>query len=362
MNESAIAPLPFGVEWRIRTASIAGHLFSHDRDPKIDHVLGMPAREAGSKAPPLTVTDLLRFLNLTERENQPPGLYMVRLIADMVRVGLLMDNPTTSLLSPNIFGRSYWTVNTSGVQLLDGQLWLSELIGAGLIIPSYGSVAVPIAGIDASGEPAIGSGLLLDATHIVTNSHVVRDMRLDQVINLPVMRPPTSEQRPHVLSLRVSGEPWVHERLDVAVIELDPSAAEGVFTLQDMTFREPMWGDETYVFGYPPVPTVRDDVPLIVQQGEVVNPLVTSYEGDPYFLYSAITRPGNSGGPVVAQDGRVIGLVAHEASDKGKPAEAPFFRGIPSGAITEALAEMGLAHLIKLDKPVRTPTGEPDGV
>ena len=64
------------------------------------------------------------------------------------------------------------------------------------------------------------------------------------------------------------------------------------------------WSNETYIFGYPPISTL--DTPyLLVQRGAVVNPAVKSQQDEHFFLYSAIARPGNSGGPIVAQDGRV---------------------------------------------------------
>jgi hypothetical protein len=116
------------------------------------------------------------------------------------------------------------------------------------------------------------------------------------------------------------------------------------------------------------------------------------------FLYSAIARPGNSGGPIVAQDGRVIGLVVdhsqetdsagvrsrsnddsvkddakgagtklpddavadplpdadapggRKAKSKKEPQLAsPFFRGIPSSELVRALTDLGFGDLIKLE-------------
>jgi S1-C subfamily serine protease len=106
---------------------------------------------------------------------------------------------------------------------------------------------------------------------------------------------------------------------------------------------------------------------LLVNRGQVVNPSVTSWsgqsvpedhpnwpEGDPnrpddeYFLYSAITRPGNSGGPIVAQDGRVIGIVAHEVLDKGR-SDDPFYRAVPGHVVVRAVTELGFGDHVTLE-------------
>ena len=98
-------------------------------------------------------------------------------------------------------------------------------------------------------------------------------------------------------------------------------------------------------FRLSPISTL--DAPyLVVQRGEVVNPAVKSQQDEQFFLYSAIARPGNSGGPIVAQDGRVVGLVTHDLPD-AKQEASPFYRGVPAGEIRRALSDLGAGDLIR---------------
>jgi S1-C subfamily serine protease len=92
-----------------------------------------------------------------------------------------------------------------------------------------------------------------------------------------------------------------------------------------------------------------------VQRGEVVNPATETIPArDKVFLFSAITRPGNSGGPIVAGDGRVIGLVVEDsseaASSESGPDSAPFYRGIPSSEVIRALDDLGFGGIIKTER------------
>ena len=150
-------------------------------------------------------------------------------------------------------------------------------------------------------------------------------------------------------------------------------AGKGLPRLVGMAFRDPAWADEVFVFGYPRVPMTAEMV-ITVQRGEVVNPAAetpaTADHGrQKTFLYSAIARPGNSGGPIVAHDGRVIGLVVEDSSEvqstddgnpatvKRTPAAAPFYRGIPSSEVIRGLHDLGLGGLAMLDEP--PPGGTP---
>ena len=81
-----------------------------------------------------------------------------------------------------------------------------------------------------------------------------------------------------------------------------------------------------------------------MQQGAVTNESVTSLSGESLFLYSAISRPGNSGGPVVSEDGYIVGLSIVDARAEYCSDEAfsPHCAGIPSQVVVEAVASLGL--------------------
>lgn len=61
----------------------------------------------------------------------------------------------------------------------------------------------------------------------------------------------------------------------------------------------------------------------------------------------------------MAQDGRVIGIVAHAAETLGSPEPngvsdaaahaAPFYRAVPTSQIVRALADLGLNNLVPVE-------------
>ena len=59
-------------------------------------------------------------------------------------------------------------------------------------------------------------------------------------------------------------------------------------------------------------------------------------------------------GPIVAQDGRVIGLVVEDSagtqSTSAAQGGAPFYRGIPSSELIRALTGMGFGDIARVEE------------
>ena len=81
-----------------------------------------------------------------------------------------------------------------------------------------------------------------------------------------------------------------------------------------------------------------------MQRGEVTNELVPSLCVETLFLYSAISRPSNSGGPIVSDDGYVVGIASEDIVGKYETGEtfSPHYVGVPAQVVAEAVAEMRL--------------------
>ena len=85
--------------------------------------------------------------------------------------------------------------------------------------------------------------------------------------------------------------------------------------------------DDILTMGYPPIKgfdsvlvaeTAQVAGYLQSTTGEVVGNEVSYLDGQPYLLITARVKGGNSGGPVISREGKVVGIVAQlPASDSG---------------------------------------------
>ena len=89
-----------------------------------------------------------------------------------------------------------------------------------------------------------------------------------------------------------------------------------------------------------------------MQQGAVTNEAVTSLAGEKLFLYSAISRPGNSGGPVMSDDGYMVGLSIVDATGRydSDDAFAPHYAGIPAQVVVGAVEDLGLGIELQFEQ------------
>lgn len=98
---------------------------------------------------------------------------------------------------------------------------------------------------------------------------------------------------------------------DVGLIEVD----RDLTVAQGLNFRDPYVGERVFTFGFPRVPLSREAM-LVMQGGEVSAESVKALHGYELFLFSAIARPGNSGGLILSEGGMSSGSLRRSFPNK----------------------------------------------
>ena len=156
-----------------------------------------------------------------------------------------------------------------------------------------GVVLVQVAGVDELDPGGLGSGFVYDDGHLVTNDHVVGDAEEVQ--------------------LQFSDESWRSATVvgadpysDLAVVAVDdlPEVADPLTVAEDA----PVVGEEVVALGNPL------GLDASVSRGIVSGidrslPSPTGFDIPAAIQTDAPVNPGNSGGPLVAVDGDVLGVV-----------------------------------------------------
>jgi S1-C subfamily serine protease len=128
-----------------------------------------------------------------------------------------------------------------------------------------------------------------------------------------------------------------HAATDVAVFSLGQSVSSPLVVLP-LRDDLPSPGEEVAILGFPAVPQRQPTLNISVG---AVEALPTNYRGDSQFIQVSIqTAGGYSGGPVIDQCGRVIGVVTERTFEAVKDADVPsrpFSQVVPVRYLKELL-------------------------
>lgn len=317
---------PWGLTSRRKLVRLACDFFNASKVAANHAAIGKEVPSRGNPQP-LTVNDFLKYLEVIGAfPKRPNALRVAQIVERMASTGLLVHAGSgkrlAGLQNHYLYMATVLEARRSLFRLVPvlGPEYLYQLCAPGL---------VHITGTNNTGDIVAGTGLIVDTSHVLTCRHVVSDMEVDP------------QQMFEGKEYVVNGESvHAHPDVDVAVIRVD---GPPLSPLQGAIFQTPVVAQTVYTLGYPKLPGLRD-ASVTMQQGAVTNESVTSLQGESLFLYSAISRPGNSGGPVMSEDGYVVGLSIVDAIGQYQQNEAfsPHYAGIPAQVVVKAVESLGL--------------------
>ena len=277
-----------------------------------------------------SLTEFMTYLENKEAFDKKPNVFRAgQILQKMSSAGILHNLGN----KPGEFGflsDIYLFLNTYSENRRQGHFWLGPALGADFLFHLSAPGVVHITGKNKDGNVKAGTGFVFHPHHILTCRHVVCDMQLDRMQKFQGFECTVDEE-----------SVYKHKKDDVAVIRVD----EPLKPVAGLVFQPPVIAQTVFTLGYPKIPCTRE-APLTMQPGAVTSESVVSLQGKSLFLYSAISRPGNSGGPVISEDGYVVGIASEdltmESDDEKDSAFSPHYAGVPSHIILKAVADMGL--------------------
>lgn len=320
---------PWGLESRVRLVALACEFFSFERK-----TLEARHRTIGKEFPkggvpePFSLAEFFTFLKVQNAfAKTPNGLRVARMLDEMVAAGLLIPAGSSKPSAARLNDRYLFIA--SFPEARRGMFGWVPVLGPEYLYRLCGPGLVHITGTNGEGDAVAGTGFVVHPSYVLTCRHVVSDMQVDGEQTFQGRRCVVDEAAIHT-----------HADVDIAVAEVEGAP---MTPLQGAIFQRPVVAQTVYTLGYSKLPGLRE-ASVTIQEGAVTNESVTSLDGERLFLYSAISRPGNSGGPVMSEDGYVVGLSIVDATAEYHSAEpfSPHYAGIPAQVVVEAVASLGL--------------------
>lgn len=273
----------------------------------------------------LTAMDFAIYVKVAKEWNSGVKVEIIERLLEIMAEKVLM-NPSIGMM--NVANEKRYKPNDIGANLYRLGLIKNKIFGFEYIIEKYKNSVFKIEHIAQNDDHSIGTGFLwriaISPKHnfpfIVTNKHVVEKHKKLNVFD--------SFDNPIGISMIITDE-----MNDIAFILMVGSVKNFSF-LHNNT---PKIISSIITIGYPSVP-MTNQAYQVCHRGEV-NSFVEDYHKTKLFLFSAKTSSGNSGSPVIDENGTVIGMVTEELFEKDKfldRGKLPYYAAIPFSEIVKS--------------------------
>lgn len=240
---------------------------------------------------PLSLGDFITYYNQINPNKTINFVHINELVSILTSTGILIYAGRVNTSPPMC--NCYYSMIVLSMQQRKNTLWYGKILGLNYIYKMLGKNVVHITGKTKDGDIHSGTGFLITNKAILTCKHVVEEMTIDKI-------------------LLICGEEIgfsaikTHDHKDTAIIILEHEVANKDLVFPAIYGAEVL--DEVLVMGYPPIPCTTDSY-LLSLKGEI-NSIVNDYiNNTTNIILSSVTRPGNSGGPVLSKDGYLVGMV-----------------------------------------------------
>lgn len=206
--------------------------------------------------------------------------------------------------------------------------------GFPIIRESFAASVIALETIDKKGQIGIGSAFVHNTQRIITCRHCVENMR-EIILHSSLFI------NSNLKSIFVPS----NKGIDLAVLtfEKDTSLQTSGFSLAQNKML-----DNVMVMGYPPIPgfqtilvseTAQISGYLKSSTGQIIAQDSSYLDGQEYMLITARVKGGNSGGPVVGEQGKVVGIVTQVPEDDGMTDLLGYAVALPAQAIGKFLID-----------------------
>lgn len=158
-------------------------------------------------------------------------------------------------------------------------------------------------------SPALGSGFLVSKEGVVyTNRHVIQPASGPVAGTIILVGVPSAKD-PDVLDYfraEVAYCPESSDKLDFAILKIAARKEYGEFRPLPLAEGKPELGSAAAALGYP---VVKDSTPSLSLNKGSISATRVNLDDQDYYQTDAAVNPGNSGGPLVNEQGQAIGLI-----------------------------------------------------